>query len=129
MKRNLALAVLVVILAAAFAPQRAAAGWATGYGCFVCLDQGTGLTPNERCWQVGNNQWGEGWYCSEQRDFLGWLCSASGGACYNINVSGGGGSAGGSGGGTGQGCIVPAGASCPPSCSSCSHEAFPRPAV
>jgi len=64
---------------------------AQGYGCWIC-EVGTsgGITgPNdEECEQVGNEEEGDGIFCTEYWTVIGTACYIEPEPCFNVNAPG-----------------------------------------
>lgn len=90
--------------------------FATGFGCFECKVTSTSLSIviSERCWQVGDEEHGEGVQCREEYIWDGFVCHLPYAPCYHTVADGGGVDLQG-----GSECAVDARGSCDPSCDSC----------
>ena len=88
--------------------------FATGFGCFVCKTTSNSLSIviSQKCYQVGDEQLGDGIFCENEYIWDGWVCLLEYNPCFSV-VSGGIGLQ------AEPSCTVDVGGSCDPSCESC----------
>lgn len=120
MRKKIWLTLAVIVLVAVLMPTMLLARgfWSTGDGCFLCLPHGGGTLPDNLCWQVGNEEYGDGIHCENPYGFGMHVCILSGGACYNV-VAGGGDLGGALDDYGDPDCTVPTGTACSAACSAC----------